>query len=127
MPLIAGMSVLLGCQFLGEILVHGLQLPVPGPVVGMVVLLVGLMINGRVPTGLRTSGEGLLRYLTLLFVPAGVGIMVHFDLIKADFWPITVTLVVSTALTLAVTAKVMSWLTRSIPKDPRDEWREERP
>ncbi|MCK2042276.1 CidA/LrgA family protein [Chromohalobacter sp. TMW 2.2308] len=126
MPLIVGMSVLLGCQFLGEILVHGLQLPVPGPVVGMVVLLVGLMINGRVPTGLRTSGEGLLRYLTLLFVPAGVGIMVHFDLIKADFWPITVTLVVSTALTLAVTAKVMSWLTRSIPKDPRDEWREER-
>ncbi|WP_040243476.1 CidA/LrgA family protein [Chromohalobacter japonicus] len=127
MPLIVGMSVLLGCQFLGEILVHGLQLPVPGPVVGMVVLLIGLMINGRVPEGLRTSGEGLLRYLTLLFVPAGVGIMVHFDLIKADFWPITVTLVVSTALTLAVTAKVMSWLTRSMPRDPRDEWWEERP
>ncbi|MGO1345025.1 CidA/LrgA family protein [Chromohalobacter japonicus] len=127
MPLIVGMSVLLGCQFLGQILVHELQLHVPGPVVGMVVLLIGLMINGRVPEGLRTSGEGLLRYLTLLFVPAGVGIMVHFDLIKADFWPITVTLVVSTALTLAVTAKVMSWLMRSMPRDPHDEWREERP
>jgi len=126
MPLILGMSILLGCQFMGELLVHALSLPVPGPVVGMVVLLVALMLNGRVPAGLRASGEGLLRYLTLLFVPAGVGIMVHFDLIKTDFWPIVITLVVSTALTLAVTAKVMEWLTRSTPQDPRDALREDR-
>ncbi|MCI0511216.1 holin-like protein [Chromohalobacter marismortui] len=126
MPLILGMSILLGCQFLGELLVHALSLPVPGPVVGMVVLLVGLMLNGRVPSGLRASGEGLLRYLTLLFVPAGVGIMVHFGLIKTDFWPIVITLVVSTTLTLAVTAKVMEWLTRSTPQDPRDALREDR-
>ncbi|MDV6320086.1 CidA/LrgA family protein [Chromohalobacter sp. HP20-39] len=111
---------------MGELLVHALSLPVPGPVVGMVVLLVALMLNGRVPAGLRASGEGLLRYLTLLFVPAGVGIMVHFDLIKTDFWPIVITLVVSTALTLAVTAKVMEWLTRSTPQDPRDALREDR-
>ncbi|MBZ5877584.1 CidA/LrgA family protein [Chromohalobacter israelensis] len=126
MPLILGMSILLGCQFIGEILVHALHLPVPGPVLGMAVLLVGLMVNGRVPSGLRTSGEGLLRYLTLLFVPAGVGIMVHFGLIEADFWPIVVTLVVSTSLTLAVTAKVMERLTRSTPRDPRDALREDR-
>jgi len=112
MPLIMGMSVLLGCQFIGELLVRALSVPVPGPVMGMVVLLIGLMIRGRVPGALRLAGEGLLRYLTLLFVPAGVGIMVHFGLIGADIWVLLVTLVVSTALTIAVTAKVLDSLAR---------------
>ncbi|SDK86275.1 holin-like protein [Franzmannia pantelleriensis] len=110
MPLIVGMSVLLGCQFIGELLARGLAVPVPGPVLGMLVLLLALMVNGRVPSALRQTGEGLLRYLTLLFVPAGVGMMVHARLIATDWWVIGVTLVVSTAVTLAVTAKVMSWL-----------------
>ncbi|MBD3894274.1 CidA/LrgA family protein [Halomonas sp. ML-15] len=110
MPLIVGMSLLLGCQFLGESLARGLAMPIPGPVLGMLILLLALMIHGRVPSALRKTGEGLLRYLTLLFVPAGVGMMVHGRLIMADLWVIGVTLVVSTAVTLAVTAKVMSWL-----------------
>lgn len=112
MPLIMGMSVLLACQFAGELLARGLGLPVPGPVVGMVLLLVGLVVLGRVPSSLRMTGEGLLRYLTLLFVPAGVGLMVHARLIGMDFWPIVSTLVVSTALTLAVTAWVLDRLQR---------------
>lgn len=112
MPLIIGMSVLLGCQFLGELLSKGFAIPVPGPVLGMVILLIGLLINGHVPDALRKTGEGLLRYLTLLFVPAGVGLMVHFELIRADFWTLIITLVLSTAITLAVTAKVLDWLAR---------------
>jgi len=112
MPLIMGMSVLLACQFAGELLAQGLMLPIPGPVFGMVILLVALMIRGKVPSSLRLTGEGLLRYLTLLFVPAGVGLMVHFELIGADLWPIVLTLVGSTAVTLAVTAWVLSRLQR---------------
>ncbi|MFY0990254.1 CidA/LrgA family protein [Halomonas sp. C05BenzN] len=112
MPLIWGMSVLLGCQFLGELVARGLTLPVPGPVIGMVILLAGLMIRGKVPDSLRMTGEGLLRYLTLLFVPAGVGLMVHFELIGIDLWPILITLLVSTAVTLAVTGWVMERLQR---------------
>ena len=110
MPLILGMSMLLACQFLGELLARGLSLPIPGPVIGMVILLVGLMIRGKVPSSLRIAGEGLLRYLTLLFVPAGVGLMVHGHLIADDWIPIVATLVLSTALTLAVTAWVMTRL-----------------
>ncbi|MDZ7852790.1 MAG: CidA/LrgA family protein [Halomonas sp.] len=110
MPLIMGMSVLLACQFAGELVARGLTLPIPGPVIGMVILLAALMIRGRVPSSLRLTGEGLLRYLTLLFVPAGVGLMVHFELIGADLWPIAVTLVASTALTLGVTAWVLQRL-----------------
>ncbi len=112
MPLIMGMSVLLICQFLGELLARGLTLPVPGPVFGMVILLVVLMVRGKVPDSLRLTGEGLLRYLTLLFVPAGVGLMVHFQLIGQDLWPILITLVLSTALTLGVTAWVLDRLNR---------------
>jgi holin-like protein len=112
MPLIMGMSVLLACQFAGELLARGLGMPVPGPVLGMVILLAGLMIRGRVPASLRLTGEGLLRYLTLLFVPAGVGLMVHARLIGLDLWAILVTLVGSTALTLAVTAWVLERLQR---------------
>lgn len=112
MPLIMGMSILLICQFLGELLARGLMLPVPGPVFGMLILLMGLMVRGKVPESLRVTGEGLLRYLTLLFVPAGVGLMVHFQLIGRDFWPILLTLVASTAITLAVTAWVLDRLNR---------------
>ncbi|MDI5933099.1 CidA/LrgA family protein [Halomonas kalidii] len=112
MPLIMGMSVLLSCQFLGELVARGLILPVPGPVIGMVILLVGLMIRGKVPDSLRMTGEGLLRYLTLLFVPAGVGLMVHVELIGLDLWPILVTLVVSTAVTLGVTGWLLERLNR---------------
>lgn len=110
MPLIMGMSMLLACQFAGELVARGLTLPIPGPVIGMVILLVALMIRGKVPSSLRLTGEGLLRYLTLLFVPAGVGLMVHFELIGADLWPIVVTLVASTAVTLGVTAWVLERL-----------------
>lgn len=112
MPLIIGMSVLLTCQFLGELLARVLTLPIPGPVFGMVILLVGLIIRGKVPKSLRLTGEGLLRYLTLLFVPAGVGLMVHFALIRTDFWPILITLVASTAITLGVTGWVLERLNR---------------
>ncbi|QEM81920.1 CidA/LrgA family protein [Halomonas binhaiensis] len=118
MPLILGMSMLLACQFLGELLARGLSLPIPGPVIGMVILLAGLMIRGKVPSSLRIAGEGLLRYLTLLFVPAGVGLMVHGQLIADDWFPIVATLVLSTALTLAVTAWVMTRLaSRATGKD----------
>ncbi|MBH8580623.1 CidA/LrgA family protein [Bisbaumannia pacifica] len=112
MPIVVGLSVLLGFQLLGELLARGLAMPVPGPVIGMALLLGGLLVLGRVPEGLRRTGEGLLRHLTLLFVPAGVGMMVHFELIRADLWPLLITLVASTAITLAVTAKVMSRLSR---------------
>lgn len=112
MPLIMGMSVLLACQFAGELLARGLAMPVPGPVLGMVILLVGLIVHGQVPASLRQTGEGLLRYLTLLFVPAGVGLMVHARLIGMDLVPIGVTLIGSTALTLAVTGWVLQRLQR---------------
>ncbi|MFV8835406.1 CidA/LrgA family protein [Aquisalimonas sp.] len=103
MNILNGLAIILGCQLAGEVLVQLAGLPVPGPVVGMVLLLGGLIWFGAPPTGLRTVSETLLRYLALLFVPAGVGMMAHFQLIARDWLAISVALVVSTALTLIAT------------------------
>lgn len=112
MPLILGMSMLLTCQMLGELLTRLLAAPVPGPVFGMLILLLALLLWGRVPASLRMTGEGLLSHLTLLFVPAGVGLIVHGRLIGDDWLAIVATLVVSTTITLGVTAWVLDKLQR---------------
>ncbi len=112
--MLIGLMVLLICQLLGEWVVLALELPVPGPVMGMVLLLVGLVIKRQVPDLIRQPSEGLLRHLTLLFVPAGVGLMVHAELIAAEWLIIMVALVVSTVVTVLVTALVLKLLTRKL-------------
>lgn len=107
-----GFLVLLICQFIGEVVVRYLDLPFPGPVVGMVILLIGLMVSGGVPQGVRQAGEGLLSNLALLFVPAGVGLMVHYQLIAADGLIILTALILSTAITMIVTSLILNKLAR---------------
>jgi holin-like protein len=105
--MLAALTVLLVYQLVGEILVVTLHLPVPGPVVGMTLLFVTLIVRGAVGESLRHTANGLLRHLSLLFVPAGVGVMAHLGRLTDEWWPIAVSLVVSTLVTIAVTALVM--------------------
>jgi putative effector of murein hydrolase LrgA (UPF0299 family) len=95
----------------GELFAAGLKLPVPGPVIGMALLFGGLVIRGRIPDELAKTGDGLLGSLSLLFVPAGVGVMLHAPLLARDWVAITGALIGSTLATIAVTAWVMRWLT----------------
>jgi holin-like protein len=105
--MLAALTVLLVCQLVGEITVVALRLPVPGPVVGMALLFAALIVRGAVADQLRDTANGLLRHLSLLFVPAGVGVMAHLGRLTEEWLPITVSLVFSTLLTIAVTAIVM--------------------
>ncbi|GAA4031018.1 CidA/LrgA family protein [Actimicrobium antarcticum] len=108
--MIATLATLLVFQSIGEGLAYALGLPIPGPVIGMVLLLLYLMMkNGAVDKLAPTSME-LLRHLSLLFVPAGVGIMVHARLLAAEWLPITAALLASTVVSIAVTAAVVRWL-----------------
>lgn len=101
-----GFLVLLVCQFLGELAVMATGMPVPGPVIGMLLLLLLLAVLKKAPTDIRIVSEGLLRYLAFLYVPAGVGLMVHAQLL-ADYWfPLIIALMVSTFLALLLTAAV---------------------
>lgn len=93
---IAGLLVLLGCQLLGTVLADAAGLPVPGPVVGLVLLLGWL--QWRDPpedSGLGRVCGGLLRHLQLLFVPAGVGVVQYLGLLASAAVPVAVGLVVS--------------------------------
>ena len=108
MNLIHGMLVILACQLAGEVIVQLADIAVPGPVIGMVLLFSALVIIGRVPVVVRRVSDTLLEYLALLFVPAGVGLMVHFPLIARDAVAIGVALVVSTAAALVTTLLVLA-------------------
>lgn len=105
--MVAALTVLLVYQLMGEIAVVALHVPVPGPVVGMALLFVSLILRGGATEDLRETSGGLLRHLSLLFVPAGVGVMAHLHRIASEWLPISVSLVVSTLLTIGVTALVM--------------------
>ncbi len=115
--MLAYLTVILCCQLAGELFVTTLGLPVPGPVVGMVLLFAGLVVYGEIPEGLAIVGDELLKNLSLLFVPAGVGIMLHVQLLSLQWLPISLALLISTLLTIAVTAYAMMWL-RPMPPPP---------
>lgn len=77
--------LLLVCQLVGEAFSLWTGLPVPGPVIGMALLFVGLLLWGGVPEGLNRVVEGLLAHLSLLFVPAGVGVMLHIAMLREEW------------------------------------------
>ena len=108
MSFLNGVTLLLIYQLAGEISVMLLRIPVPGPVLGMIMLFLTLMLRGRSSESLDGASSALLSHLSLLFVPAGVGMMVHFDRIVTEWLPIGIALVLSTVITMVVTALVMS-------------------
>ena len=104
------LTIILVCQLIGELFVTALGVPVPGPVAGMAILFVGLIARGGIPEELAAVADVLLKNLSLLFVPAGVGVMLHVQLLQREWLPLTAALVISTLLTIGVTAALMSWL-----------------
>ena len=109
--MVRGMTVLLVCQLAGEVTARALNLPAPGPVLGML-LLSGMLLWRGAPDWLDQVGQGLLRLLPLFFVPAGVGIMNHVQLMQSEWLAIAVTLLVSTVITMIVTAGALLLLLR---------------
>lgn len=109
--MIEGLVLLLVFQLLGNVAEMYFHLPVPGSVLGMFLLLVALIANDRLASLVRPISLVLISYLAVLFVPAGVGIMLHIDRLKNEALPIGVSLVVSTILTIAVTALVIKYST----------------
>ncbi len=105
--MLAFLSLLLVCQLAGETIALAGGLPVPGPVIGMAILFAGLMIRGGVGAELDRLSDTLLRNLALLFVPAGVGVVLHADLIAREWLPISAALVLGTVVTIAVTGLIM--------------------
>ncbi len=104
------LATLLVFQTIGEGLAYAFSLPVPGPVIGMVLLFVYLMVKKNAAQALAPVSLELLKHLSLLFIPAGVGIMVHAQRVAAEWLPIVTALLASTIVSIAVTALVVKWL-----------------
>lgn len=110
--IVLNLTILLACQLAGEVIARLLHLPVPGPVIGMVILFCALLLRGDVPEDVGAVAGGLLQNLSLLFVPAGVGVMLHAQLLAENWVALSVALLLSAALTIAVTGLVMTWALR---------------
>ena len=98
-------------QLAGELLAAALGLPLPGPVIGMV-LFAFFVLRGAIPRSIGAVGDSLLAHLSLLFVPAGAGIMLHVSRLEEEAIPIGAAMIVATLTTIAVTGLVMRALTR---------------
>jgi len=110
--MIASLSLILLCQLAGETFVRGLGLPMPGPVIGLMLLLVLLLLRDRFAMlacgplqgdGVESTSRGLLANLSLLFVPAGVGVVQKLDLIVDHGIAFLGVLAISVLITLLVT------------------------
>lgn len=112
MTFLNGITLLLVYQLVGEISVRLLGLTVPGPVLGMIMLFVTLLIRGRAGSALNSASSALLSHLSLLFVPAGVGLMVHFHRIASEWLPISLALVLGSIITMMATAAAMLLVVR---------------
>jgi len=119
--MITALTILLTCQLAGEIAVRLVGLPVPGPVAGMVFLLAGMALYGRIPQILRDTATGLLSHLSLLFVPAGVGVILHFERIGTEWLALTAALLLSTWATIAVSALVFTGVSKRVGAGDPDE------
>ena len=116
-----GLALLLLLQAAGEALAHAFALPFPGPVLGMVLLLFVLSWAPlRAPV--QAAAELLLAHLSLLFVPVGVGVITHLDLVSRYGARLLIAIVVSTWVAMIVTALTLrALLPRAQKKEARDE------
>lgn len=113
MSVLKSFLVLLVFQLLGDALGKATHIAVPGPVLGMVMLAGWYILRRREPEhSMRQTADGLLGWLGLLFVPAGVGIVANIALLRATWFPVLVALLGSTLITLCATAFIMSRLKR---------------
>lgn len=104
--MLRGFSILLSFQLAGEVLTRLAGWPVPGPVIGMALLLGALSLGLPAEGGLSQVSSGLLAHLSLLFVPAGVGVMLHGARLATEWPAVLGGLLVSTAAAVAVTGVV---------------------
>ncbi len=121
--MIPALALLLVCQLAGEVFTRAMGLPVPGPVIGLALLAILLIVRARLTgtdtsaidkTDLGVTASTLLAALGLLFVPAGVGIVQQLPLISSHAFAILTALVVSTVLTLIVTVYVFIFVKRIV-------------
>jgi putative effector of murein hydrolase LrgA (UPF0299 family) len=126
--MIASLSLILLCQLAGEVVVRGFALPMPGPVVGLVLLLGLLLARDRFAVlahgplrqdGIEAVSKNMLAHLSLLFVPAGVGVVQKLDLVAAHGLAVVAVLAASVVITLLMTVTTFLLASRLMAREGR--------
>lgn len=104
--------VILCCQLIGEVINRTIGLALPGPVIGMALLLAGLITIPPLRDLLRPTAQGILGNMSMLFVPAGVGVVGHLGVIGHQAFPIAVAVIASTVLALLAGAFTFTLVAR---------------
>lgn len=104
--MLEGLAALILLQLAGELIASLARIPVPGPVIGLAFLAGYALWRGAVPGAIEDAGDALLKHLSLLFVPAGVGLIAFGDRLLAEGFRLVLVLLASTAITMVVTALV---------------------
>lgn len=108
--MLQGFAMLLVFQLIGEIIVQWVKVPLPGPLVGALLIFAFSIVRGGMPEPVREAGGALLQHLPLLFLPAVVGVMQYGERIASEWLPFLLTGIGATAITMAVTALTLRWL-----------------
>ena len=114
------LATLFAFQLLGEFLVRVTSLPLPGALVGTLLLLIGLLFYRRLPKPLEETAGVLLQNMMLLFIPTIAGVMLHFDRIAREWQPFLVAGVAGAAITFLVTGFTFKWMLAREKNAPKD-------
>lgn len=111
-PLLPHFATLIAFQIGAELFVRHFQLRLPGPLVGMVAVLVFLFVRRNAPDGLKQVAKTVIDNLNLFFLPAGTAVVTATSLISSDVQAIVIAVVFSTLISLAITAAIATTITR---------------
>ena len=111
------LALILSLQLLGEVTARSLGLPLPGPVIGMIIFVGLMVVWPRIADNVRGTAMGLLGHLSLLFVPAGVGVVSHLKILGEQTVLVLAIVVLSTILSIAAGALVFVWTARLTGQD----------
>lgn len=120
--MLLGIAIILCCQLLGEVISHAFSLPFPGPVLGMVLLIIVLWLKDNVFIASRNrefyaienTGRSILSHLSLLFVPASVGIIQKFEILSRHGLALGIAIMVSTVIALLASAYTFIFVARLV-------------
>ena len=116
--MLRGFFVILLFQLIGEVIQKFFSLVIPGPVIGLIFLLFALIYLRRVKVkkilnvkkDVMSTATAITSYLSLLFVPIGVGVVMHISYLEKNLYQVLGVVVIGTMLTVGITAKLMEYL-----------------
>jgi len=107
MILIKQVAIFLGLWLLGELISYYSHLPLSGSIIGMLLLVIGLEFKLIKTKDVKDVANFLLNNMAMFFIPAGVGLMCHYRILKQEWLPIPVAIVFSAILVMTVVGLIM--------------------